>query len=95
MFTDTGVAALLTAVFELGAERRTLVAKVAGAASLLDDKGFFKIGERNHTVLRKMLWRNNILIAAEHVGGSQARTMYLHMATGRTTLRMGGQEIEL
>ena len=95
MFTDTGVPALLQAVFDLGAERAHLVAKVAGAASLLDEKGLFRIGERNHTILRKVLWRNDILIAAEDVGGTQARTLYLYMDTGRTVVRSGGQESEL
>jgi chemotaxis protein CheD len=95
MFTDTGVAALLQAVFDLGAERKRLIAKVAGAASLLDEKGLFRIGERNYTVLRKVLWKNNILIAAEDVGGTIARTLSLYMATGRTTIRSGGREREL
>lgn len=95
MFTDTGVAALLQAIFDLGAERKRTIAKVAGAASVLDEKGLFKIGERNYTVLRKVLWKNNILIAAEAVGGTIARTMSLYMATGRTTIRSGGREVEL
>jgi len=95
MFVDTGVPALLQALFDLGAEKKRLVAKVAGASSLLDEKGLFKIGERNYTVLRKLLWKNDILIAAEEVGGTAARTMYLHMATGRTVIRSQGQEREL
>lgn len=95
MFTDTGVPALIQAVFNLGAERRNLIAKVAGAGSLLDEKGLFKIGERNYTVLRKVLWKNSILIAAEDVGGSKARTVYLYMDSGRTVIRSGGQESEL
>ncbi|HOX06990.1 MAG TPA: chemotaxis protein CheD [Planctomycetota bacterium] len=95
MFVDTGVPALLNALFEYGAERKRLVVKVAGASSLLDEKGLFKIGERNYTVLRKLLWKNNILIAAEDVGGQVARTMYLHMATGRTVIRSQGQERDL
>jgi len=95
MFTDTGIPALIQALFDLGAERKNLVAKAAGAASLLDDKGLFRIGERNHTVLRKVLWKNSILIAAEDVGGTQARTMYLFMGTGRTVIRSGGRENEL
>jgi chemotaxis protein CheD len=95
MFTDTGVSALLGAVFELGADRKRLVAKVAGAGSLLDERGLFKIGERNHTVLRKLLWKNNILIAAEDVGGERPRTMYLYMADGRTVIKSDRQEHEL
>lgn len=95
MFTDTGVQKLLQAVFNLGAERRNLIAKVAGCAVLCDDKGLFKIGERNYTVLRKVLWKNDILIAAEEVGGSIARTMYLYMDSGRTVIKSHGQEHDL
>ncbi len=94
-FTDTGVVCLLQACLEHGAERKRLVAKVAGAAKLLDPKGTFKIGERNYTVLRKVLWKNNILIASEDVGGTVARTMYLYMDSGRTTIKSQGQEVEL
>jgi chemotaxis protein CheD len=95
MFTDTGVVALLEAVYRLGAERRNLLAKVAGASSLLDEKGLFKIGERNYTVLRKILWKNEILIRAEDVGGQKARTLTLYMDTGRTVVKSCGQEVEL
>ena len=95
MFVDTGVPCLLEGLLGLGAQRERLVAKVAGAASLLDEKNLFKVGERNYTVLRKMLWRNDILIAAEDVGGTAARTMILHMNTGRTTIRSRGREVPL
>lgn len=87
MFTDTGVTALLKAVFDRGANRKRLIVTVAGAASLLDDKGFFKIGEKNHTILRKILWKNDILISEEDVGGNIVRTMYLHMNTGKTVIK--------
>lgn len=95
MFTDTGVAMLLQSVFDMGAQRRSIVAKVAGGASLLDEKGLFKIGERNHTVLRKMLWKNNIMVTGEDVGGSASRTLHLYMDSGRTTVKSGGTEKEL
>ena len=95
MFTDTGVPALMKALLDLGAQKKDLVAKVAGAAKLLDEKGTFKIGERNYIVLRKVLWKNNILIAAEDTGGTIARTLYLHMDSGRTVIRSRGEEREL
>ncbi|MCC6491011.1 MAG: chemotaxis protein CheD [Candidatus Hydrogenedentes bacterium] len=95
MFTDTGVPALLQEVLNRGANRKRIVAKVAGAAAPLSDNGVFKIGERNYTVLRKVLWKNEILIAAEEVGGTIARTMTLYMETGKTTIRSGGVEREL
>src|SRR5262245_59411670 len=67
MFVDTGVSAILQAMFDRGAQRRTLVAKIAGGARLFEDTSLFKVGERNHTVLRKVLWKNNILVSGEDV----------------------------
>ena len=93
-FTDTGVAAVIQEMFNHGAQRSRIIAKVAGAAAPIDDKGFFKIGERNYTVLRKVLWKNNILIAAEDIRGTKPRTMTLHMDSGRTMIRSRGKEIE-
>lgn len=95
MYTDTGVIALLQAVFDRGATRRTLVAKVAGASSGRDDSGLFRVGERNYMVLRRLLWKNDILIAAEDVGGVAARTMLLDMRTGRTVIKYASGVREL
>lgn len=95
MFTDTGVPRLIQQVLNMGGSRKRLIAKVAGGAAPLRDNGVFKIGERNYVVLRKILWKNDILIASEEVGGTIARTMYLYMDSGRTTIKSGGQEREL
>jgi chemotaxis protein CheD len=91
MFTDTGVAHLLQTLFDMGASRRNLVATVAGAASQLDQHKRFRIGERNYTVLRRLLWKNEVLIAAEEIGGQGSRTMYLDMATGQTLIKTDGR----
>jgi chemotaxis protein CheD len=95
MFIDSGVSAFLQTLFDQGAQRKTLVAKVAGGAQIMDDKGLFNIGERNNTVVRKMLWKNNILISGEDVGGSTPRTMSLDLATGKTVLKISGEEREI
>jgi len=95
MFVDTGVTQMLQAVYDLGAKRDRLIVKVAGGASLLDKKRMFRIGERNFSVTRKVLWKNNLLIAAEDVGGSKSRTVILNMDTGKTTIKNKGQEVEL
>jgi len=95
MFTDTGVAELIQAVVDSGADRKRLIAKAAGAATPLDDKGMLRIGKRNHDILRDVLSQNGIVIAAESVGGTGSRTMSLYMNTGRTTIRSRGREEEL
>ncbi len=95
MFVDTGVTRLLTEMFERGAQRQNLVAKVAGAGSPLGKEETFRIGQRNYTILRKLLWKNNILIDSEDISGSKARTMYLYMADGLVTVKSQGKEVPL
>jgi len=90
MFVDTGIATLLKAMFALGARRRSLIATVVGGANQLDGGQLFRIGERNYTVARRMLWKNEILIAAEDVGGTQSRTIHLDLASGMTLVKRNG-----
>lgn len=95
MFTDTGILKLLDEMFRLGGKRNNMVAKVAGGGAPLGMENSFKIGDRNVVVLRKALWKNNILIAGEDVGGTKPRTMKLCLASGMTTIKSGGREEEL
>ncbi|MBD3241639.1 MAG: chemotaxis protein CheD [Chitinivibrionales bacterium] len=95
MFVDSGVTRLLQRMLDRGASRRRLIAKVAGGAAPLDERGHFRIGERNYATVRKLLWRNDILIDAEDVGGNAARSMYLHIADGRTLIRKNREWGEL
>lgn len=95
MFTDTGVSALIQKMFDLGADRKRIIAKAAGCSCLLDEKGTFRIGERNNTILRKVLWKNNIMLAGDEVGGTIPRTLYLYIDTGRTVVRSQGSMREI
>jgi len=94
-FADTGIPMLFRSAYELGAVKKRLIVKVSGGSSLLDDNGTFNIGKRNYVSLRKIFWRNGVLIDAEHVGGQLSRTLRLNVGTGRSTLRVRGEEIEL
>ena len=95
MFVDTGIPALFEAAYRLGARKERIILKVAGASKILDEKGTFKIGDRNYATLRKILWKNDILIAAQDVGGNISRTMYLEIGTGRVIIKSRGESIEL
>ena len=95
MFADTGVPLLFETLYGLGCRKQDLVVKVAGGASLYDDKGIFNIGQRNYTVLRKIFWKNNVMIAKEDVGGAKSRTPRLFVADGRVTISSQGVEVEL
>lgn len=96
MFADTGIPMLFKASYALGAQKKNLTVKVVGGAQILDEDGVFNIGKRNYMALRKIFWRNNVLVSAEHVGGSVNRTVRLMMDTGRVILKVSGLgEIEL
>lgn len=95
MFADTGIPLLLKKVFAAGATKKDLIVKVAGGSKLLDNNNVFNIGEKNFLVLRKIFWKNNILMKAHHVGGSLSRTMRLDLSSGVVTVKAAGKEFEL
>jgi chemotaxis protein CheD len=95
MFCDTGVPKLFRAAYELGAAKHRMVVKVAGGSQLLDDRGTFNIGKRNYLALRKIFWKNGVLIDGEHVGGSVSRTMRIDVTTGAVTIKTRGAEVSL
>lgn len=95
MFADTGVPMLFGKMYEMGCSKENIVVKVAGGGALYDDKGMFNIGKRNYTVLRKIFWKNNIIIASEDVGGRKSRTAKLKIATGEVIIKSQGEEIVL
>ena len=95
MFADTGVPLLFHSLYGLGSKKEDLVVKVAGGGHLYDDHGVFEIGKRNYTVLRRMLWKTNVLVAAEDVGGSKSRTVSIEVCTGRCVVRSAAGEAEL
>ncbi|MBP9020248.1 MAG: chemotaxis protein CheD [Syntrophobacterales bacterium] len=82
MFADTGIPLLFKSCYRLGAEKHRMVVKVAGGASILDDTNFFRIGQKNLTALRRIFWKNNILIDGEDTGMNHNRTISLRIADG-------------
>ncbi|MFB3924429.1 MAG: chemotaxis protein CheD [Syntrophales bacterium] len=92
MFADTGIPLLFKTCYGLGAEKKRMIVKVAGGASILDDTNYFRIGQKNIMALRKIFWKNNVLINGEDTGRSCNRTVRLHISTGRVLLKAPGEE---
>ncbi len=96
MFADTGVPPLFLEAYKLGAEKKRLIVSLAGGANVLDQNGYFNIGKRNYMASRKILFKNNVLIKRESVGGNAGKTMRLSLDEGRVTIKMpNGQEQEI
>lgn len=95
-FVDLGMDLMLRRCQELGGDRRRLRLAVAGAANMSGSTSpLFDIGQQNLTALRKVLWRVGLLIAAEDTGGAHPRTMYIDVASGRTTVQTGAARKDL
>ncbi|UCE59182.1 MAG: chemotaxis protein CheD [Phycisphaerales bacterium] len=96
MFADTGIPLLFRSAYELGAIKRRTLVKVAGGASLFETDENMNIGQHNYVMMRKIFWKNGVLIDGEHTGDQISRTMCLDVGTGRVTVenrKMGLVEI--
>ena len=95
MFCDTGIPKMFRAAYELGAIKKRLSVKVTGGSQLLDNNGTFNIGKRNYLALRKIFWKNGVMIDGEDVGGSISRTLRLNLANGEVILKTRNGEMSL
>lgn len=93
MFADTGIPALFKAAYALGAKKQQMKVIVVGGAQVLDQQGFFNIGKRNHMAIRKIFWKNNVMVDYENVGGNTNRTLKLAVGDGKTWLKVSGQGV--
>lgn len=93
MFVDTGFPGLLIECFKAGAQKQRLEIWVAGGANSKhqEENDFFKIGKRNLIILRKLLWKDGLLLKSYDVGGSDSRTMSLEVGIGNVTIKSCGQ----
>jgi len=92
MFADTGIPCMFKAAYELGAKKQRMKVIVIGGSQILDQKGFFNIGKRNGMALRKIFYRNNVIIDSRDVGGTRSRTVRLFIKTGDVLIKTSGKD---
>ena len=95
MFADTGIPLFFRELYKLGGDKKRIKVKVAGGAQVMDAEGYFNIGKRNCMALRKILWKNNVFIHAEVVGGNVNRTVRLELSSGEVWVKTSGEEERL
>lgn len=92
VFADTGIPKLFLGSYALGAKKERMVVVVAGGATFNgkeDDD--MAIGPRNVAMLRKLMWKNGVLLKKHELGGNEPRNMSLDIATGEVTVGFGGR----
>ncbi len=90
MFADTGIPMLFKTAYKLGAAKSRMKIYVAGGAEILDQKGVFNIGKRNYMALKKIFFKNNVIISRQDVGGNVNRTVRIEIATGDIYVKTSG-----
>jgi chemotaxis protein CheD len=93
-WADTALPAALELMATLGANRSTIVARIAGGARMLNVVGAgsrLDIGARNIEAVREVLRRHDLRLAAEDVGGTWGRTLTLNVGTGRLVVSTAGR----
>jgi chemotaxis protein CheD len=92
MFADTGIPKLFLGSYALGAKKERMIVVVAGGASFnMNEDADLAIGQRNVAMLRKVLWKNGVMLKKHELGGTEPRNMSLDVRSGEVTLGFGGE----
>lgn len=97
-FGDTGTAELLKQMTAAGANRRRLVAKIAGGACMFEVSGLSSVGNvgaRNIEEAKYLLKELQIPLIAEDTGLNYGRTVELNCENGDYTIKAVGKEIKV
>ena len=94
VFADTGLPLLFKSAYKLGAKKNRMRVIVVGGSQVMDTAGHFNIGKRNYTAVRKVFWRNNVLVDTEDVGGNVNRTIGVEVGSGKVWIKINGREVK-
>lgn len=94
-FADTGLPLMIEEMKKKGAVRAHIQVKLAGGASIMDDKGIFDIGKRNILAAKRILWKSSLGAVAEDTGGDSSRTVTVKVANAETTISSGSKQWQI
>lgn len=93
-FADTGIDELLRQVIAKGANRRSLVAKIAGGAQMFafkSDSDMLRVGERNVEAVKAKLSALQIPVIAQDTGKNAGRTIEFYPENGELLIKSVGK----
>lgn len=95
-FADTAIDELIRLLIVRGANRRRLVAKIAGGAQMFafssNTDDLMRIGERNVSATKSKLQQLGISILSEDTGKNYGRTIEFYSETGALKIKSIGKE---
>lgn len=92
-FADTGTTLLVREMEDVGANVRTMQAKIAGGSDMLDfSDSESSIGTRNAEMVRETLDEHDIPIVGEDVGGDHGRSLRFESESGDLVVKSANEE---
>ncbi len=92
-YADTGIIELIDRLLSMGSNRSSLVAKMAGGASMFSQSSsssFFMVGQRNVDMCKDVLNKQQIKLLSSDTGGSFGRTIELNTENGQLLIKTIG-----
>jgi chemotaxis protein CheD len=89
LFADTGIPLILQRLRELGATNRQISIRAVGAANVPGSGPLASVAKQNEVAMRRILWKEGILLDGEDIGGSLPRSVWLETRTGMLLVRTG------
>ena len=96
-YADTAIPRLIESMVKLGANRRRMVAKMAGGSQMFafsSSSDIMRIGPRNVEACKEALKKENIRILVEDTGGNWGRTIEIDCLTGVLQIRTVNQGVK-
>jgi len=95
MYADTGIPLLFRTAYQAGAVKERLIVTALGGAQVIQSEDSFNIGKRNQMAMRKILWKSNVMVHHEEVGGTAPRTVHFEVGSGRIVVSCGREQHEI
>lgn len=96
-FADTGIDELIRRLVMIGANKNSLIAKIAGGAQMFafsSNNDMLRVGDRNVEATTNKLASLHIPIVASDTGLNYGRTIEFFPATGELIIKSVGKEIK-
>ena len=94
-FVDTGLPVFLNKMNSNNPTGKRLTIKIVGGSNIMDKSNHFDIGKRNTLAIKKYLWKNQMGIIREDIGGDISRTVSVLVATGEVFVSSKGKKWSL
>ncbi len=94
-FADTAIPYMIQRIRDEGVFKNSLIAKLAGGASMFGSRGLMEIGECNLNAVKGALELAGIQIVAQHVGGQKGRRATFDCGNGDMKIEIAGKPHEI